>query len=128
MTRLARSITTSRTAMRWWRVALALLVVAVSSLALMPAPLDALSTGWDKLNHASAFAVLGVAAVFAFPRSHANLRWILCALLAFGALIEVVQSFTPTRTPEWGDLLADSIGTAAGMLVAALIERAAQSR
>jgi VanZ family protein len=40
-------------------------------------------------------------------------------LLAYGALIEVLQSFTPTRSAEWADLLADSAGIALGLLLVA---------
>jgi VanZ family protein len=38
-------------------------------------------------------------------------------LLAFGAAIEVVQAFVPGRSCEWEDLLADSVGIVAGVLV-----------
>jgi len=31
-------------------------------------------------------------------------------LLAYGAVIEVLQSLTPTRSAEWLDLLADAVG------------------
>ncbi len=45
-------------------------------------------------------------------------RWPwLIGLLAYGAAIEVLQSFTPNRQAEWGDLLADGLGIALGALL-----------
>ena len=45
---------------------LALLLVIVSYLALSPAPPHVLDTGWDKLNHVSAFVALAFAAWLGF--------------------------------------------------------------
>jgi VanZ family protein len=115
--------TTSTAAMGCWRWLLAGLVVTVSWLALSPAPPDGLDTGWDKLNHASAFAALTLVAIFALPRSRRSLWLVLVGLLCFGGAIEVAQSFTPTRNAEWGDLLADAVGMAAGALAAMLFTR-----
>ena len=114
---------TDPTATNWWRCLLCSMVVAVSWLALSPAPPDALHSGWDKLNHAGAFAALTVAAFFAAPRSRAGRLGLIGAVLCFGALIEIAQSFTPTRSAEWSDLAADVIGMAAGGLAALLITR-----
>ncbi len=117
-------------AMKRWRWLLAGLVITVGWLALSPAPPEALDTGWDKLNHAGAFAVLTVVAIFALPRSPRSLSWVLGGLLCFGGAIEIAQSFTPTRSAEWGDLLADIVGMAVGGLAAMLLTRwaAAQLR
>jgi VanZ family protein len=123
LNRLVLHLTAGPVAMRRWRGLLVLLVVAVSWLALTPAPPDALDTGWDKLNHAGAFAALAAAARFAFPRSRANLLRIVLTLLCFGALIEIAQSFTPPRSAEWGDLLADAVGLLLGTPLAALVDR-----
>ncbi len=115
--------THSPAAMWRWRWLLAVLAMLVSWLALSPAPPDGLDTGWDKLNHAGAFAALTVVAIFAFPRSRRSLWLLLAGLLCFGGAIEIAQSFTPTRSAEWGDLLADAVGMAAGALAAVLITR-----
>ena len=119
---------TSPTAMWRWRWLLAGLVLVVSWLALSPAPPDALDTGWDKLNHAAAFAALTVVAIFAFPRSRRSLWLLLAGLLCFGGAIEIAQSFTPTRNAEWGDLLADAVGMAAGVFAAMLVTRVVLGR
>lgn len=106
-----------------WRWLLAGLVVTVSWLALSPAPPDAVDSGWDKLNHASAFAALMLTGVFASPRSRLGVWPLLVSLLCFGALIEIAQSFTTTRSAEWGDLAADAVGMAAGWMAAMLVTR-----
>ena len=111
-----------------FRSLLAGLALVVSWLALSPAPPDGLDTGWDKLNHACAFAALTVVAVFAFPRSRRSLWLLLVGLLCFGAAIEIAQSFTPTRNAEWGDLLADAVGIAAGVFAAMLVTRIVSGR
>ena len=106
-----------------WRWLLAALALVVSWLALSPAPPDGLDTGWDKLNHAGAFAALTLVAIFAFPRSQRSLWLLLAGLLCFGGAIEIAQAFTPTRSAEWGDLLADAAGMAAGVFAAVLVTR-----
>ena len=120
--------TTSAAGMRRWRWVLAALATTVTWLALSSAPPDGLDTGWDKLNHAGAFAVLTVVSIFAFARSQRNLWRLLGGLLCFGAAIQVAQSFTPTRSAEWGDLLADLVGMGAGAMLAMLIDRVAGER
>lgn len=103
-----------------WRAFLAVQVIVVAWLALMPSPPPPEPSFGDKLEHMAAFAVMTVTGVNAFGG-----RWrpVALALLAYGALIELAQSFTATRTAEWGDLLADAAGIAAGLGVARLLQR-----
>lgn len=106
----------------FWRWLFWLCVVAGVALALAPAPER--KTPWfahaDKLQHTVSFAVL----VGLGWRARLGPRWRLAVgLLLLGAVIEVLQSFTATRTAEWADLLADAIGIAAGLGVASWIER-----
>ena len=70
-----------------------------------------ITSGWDKSNHFLAFAVMAWLGCKAFPQRVAT---ILLSLLAYGALIEILQSFTPTRSAEWLDLFADSLGILVG--------------
>lgn len=115
------------TAVRAWRVLLLLLIVAVSYLALTPRPPPSIDFGWDKLNHALAFAVLAFSAYLGYPASsRARVYW-LCALVAFGALIEVLQVFVPGRSSDWGDLLGDTIGIACGAAIGAYALRSAST-
>jgi VanZ family protein len=81
----------------------------------------------DKLVHAAVYAILGAlvvrAARLTWPRwTRARLvaaATIFCLL--YGASDEFHQSFTPKRTPDWHDLLADTIGGAIGGLLGAAI-------
>ncbi len=103
-----------------WRAALVLLLIAITWLALTPAPPQTVQTGWDKANHALAFAALGFAGVWAlWPRPWPRLLALLApALLAYGGFIEVAQSFAPPRQADWADLLADGVGIALGLVAA----------
>jgi VanZ family protein len=101
-----------------WLLAIAMLVLLV--LSLMPPSPSMPSTGWDKSNHMLGFAVLAVLGHAAWP----GRAWtVLLGLLAYGGLIEVLQSFTPDRFAEWGDLLADGVGLLIGKACALLLMR-----
>ena len=102
---------------RAWRGLLLVLLVVVTTLALMPAPPPATDLLWDKFNHLAAFSSLAAVAALGFRR-----RWLAVALglLAYGGLIEVLQSLTPSRTVDWVDLLADAAGIGLGLAAAAL--------
>ena len=86
-------------------------VVAVLVMSLAPTGVQLPTTGWDKTNHLAGFATLAILGSWAYGNRTAT---VMAALLAFGALIEVLQSFTSYRTAEWGDLLADALGIAIG--------------
>ena len=73
-----------------------------------------ITTGWDKSNHLLAFGVLTCLGGKAFPK---RLAIVLPALLAYGALIESMQSFTKSRSGEWLDLFADMLGILIGWIV-----------
>lgn len=105
-------------ATRGWRLLLTLLVGVVCYLAFTPTPPQLAGAWWDKANHSLAFLALTVTACLAFPRPGRGVWLVMLGLLAFGAAIEVVQAFVPGRSCEWEDLLADSVGIAAGVLVA----------
>lgn len=111
-----------------WRGLLLVLLLVISVLALAPAPPKALDSGWDKLNHFSAFAALALSAFFADRPSLRHAGRVAAALLAYGGLIEILQSFLPPRQGEWADLLADAIGIALGLAVAALARRFTATR
>jgi len=98
-----------------WRWAFWMGAAAVLALCLMPPVQHLPSTGWDKANHALAFAMLALLGLLAYPARRARLLW---ALIAYGALIEVLQSLTGYRTAEWLDLAADGIGVVIGAQIA----------
>ena len=95
----------------WAFIACALTVLV---LALVPSPPPMITTGWDKLNHLLAFGAMAWLACKAFPQ---RLTAVLCALLVYGALIEVMQSWTPSRSAEWLDLFADMFGILLGWML-----------
>jgi VanZ family protein len=105
-------------ARRVWFAAFWLAVLAGIVLSLWPGP--RLPDPWfpaaDKVQHAVAYAVLFMLGRQAGYRST---RALIIGLLALGAVIEVAQGFTATRTAEWLDLVADGIGIGAGWLAAA---------
>ena len=88
--------------------------LAVLVLALISAPPPMITTGWDKSNHLLAFAVMAWLGCKAFPQ---RVVFTLLGLLAYGALIEILQSLTPTRSAEWLDFFADSLGLLAGWVL-----------
>ncbi|MDM0110741.1 VanZ family protein [Variovorax sp. J22R133] len=102
-----------------WSFWVAALVVLV--LALMPfVPREIPSTGWDKTNHMLAFAVLALLGRAAYPRRAMS---VLTGLLAYGALIEVLQSLTPSRVAEWGDLLGDGVGLVLAYVIGLALDK-----
>lgn len=106
---------------RHWGGLLALLLVVVSAAALAPGhQAPTLGLG-DKLNHLAAFVALGLAAALAQRPRRAGLAGV--ALLAYGGLIEVLQTQVPGRHGDLADLLVDAVGIAVGLALAALLRR-----
>lgn len=91
-------------------------LLSISILAFLPdynalPPLVSVS---DLLNHAAAFALLAILYTLAY--SHPFQR-IALTLIGYGILIELVQAFLPTRFASLEDVVADSVGLLAGILV-----------
>ena len=78
---------------------------------------------WDKGVHFLVYGGLGV--LFLLPVTEARVDRLTAgsALLAvlfatlYGGFDEIHQSFTPDRTPDWHDLLADCLGASLGVVV-----------
>ncbi len=69
----------------------------------------------DKIVHFGIFGVLGF--LITYEKRRAD--WLTLALCAgFGIAIEIIQSFLPWRSFEVADMVADTLGAAAGILVA----------
>lgn len=109
-----------------WRWAFAACAACVLVLSLVPADTPMPGTGWDKSNHLLAFCVLALLGGRAYPDHRAV--GVLPGLLAYGVLIEVLQSFTPTRSAEWSDVLADALGVLLGWGMLAALEHLAARR
>jgi VanZ family protein len=99
-------------------------MLVVMALALMPSEVRMPSTGWDKSDHLLAFFVIALlGGGVAYPGRTAL---VLTGLLAYAALIEVLQSFTSHRFAERGDLLADVVGLLLGWMVLQLVRMQAK--
>jgi VanZ family protein len=111
-----------------WRLLLGLLLVVISYLALSPVPPRGLDSGWDKLNHLLAFGALAFSAFFSVERQRTRWLYTPLGLLAYGVLIELLQSQLPPRSADARDVLADALGIALGLGAAAALRAAAGSR
>lgn len=77
-------------------------------------------SGADKIIHLGTYALLYICAWLAFPG--ALLSWMLhVSLLAYGLLIEGLQSLTTYRSAELGDMLANATGLGLGCLLLSLM-------
>ncbi len=95
----------------------AALLVYISWEALRPEPAGSGLQHLDKLLHFSAFATLALPSALALAPSRRNTWAVAAALLLYGALIEIVQTYVPGRDASWWDLLADAAGIATGLLL-----------
>lgn len=99
---------------KWfWPFALAVMIVVASGRSQLAAP--ALMT-FDKLAHFSLFGLLATLVVRnGFPARRAWVAWLFVS--AFGLTDEWHQSFTPGRSVEVADWVADTLGAMAAVAV-----------
>ena len=91
--------------------ACAALTILILWLALIPAVSAPVGTGWDKLNHVGAIALITGLAFLSLRTGRRAAEAAFLYGISLGILIEIFQTtMTTTRTAEWGDLLADVIG------------------
>ena len=109
---------TSMSNVRMWTVMFWCCLAGVLVLSLMPAGVRLPDTGWDKSNQLLGFCALACTGLRACPKRPVIL---LAGLLAYGGMIEVLQSFTPDLMAEWSDLMADALGLALGSGVMRLV-------
>jgi VanZ family protein len=98
----------------WW-----LAVLLVFAACLVPAQdLPSMPRGADKIEHLLAFFLLAASAVQLY-QGRAVLWCVALGLVCLGIAIELAQyAFTATRSMDPGDVLADTLGVAAGFAVA----------
>jgi len=82
--------------------------------------------GWDKLQHAAAYALMTFLAGSAFYAFSGNFyrSWLAAAgiSIVYGGLIELLQGWcTEARSAEFGDLVADTIGAVVVLAVVAAL-------
>ncbi len=92
-----------------------------------PLPLMPLPRHWDKLAHFAAWALLAVLLARGV-RGRGGLWAPLAMAVVYGLVDEVHQSFVPGREMSALDLLADALGAAAGVGIAALGEKGGEAR
>lgn len=103
------------------RIALAFAICFVLYEATIPHPIPPPRMDFgDKFFHALAFFGLAFLTELSFP-SRRHLPGKVIFLLAFGILIEWIQSFLPWRSADMTDFLADCTGIAICMIPAHLI-------
>ncbi len=86
---------------------------------LRPRPLPVAALIWDKAEHFTAYFGLAAMATMVLRRGR-RLVWALFGVIALGAVLEVLQTFTG-RDAEGLDVLANTIGVLSGFGVAALL-------
>ena len=109
---------------RWqpaWRAVLLLLMCMAAWFAFIPAQVPMQSEGIDKVEHFLAFAALGLTASFTSNPGLQRLARAGVGLMLYAGFIELVQTQLPTRQGDWADVLADGVGVAAGLALAALL-------
>jgi len=98
---------------RIWYALGMMMLIAVATVSLMPAPDIGVS---DKVSHLLTYFLL--AGWFGLlARDRVVLGWTLVGLIAYGMLLELLQGQTGYRFAEWGDVVANSIGVAAGVVL-----------
>jgi VanZ family protein len=103
-----------------WRLLTVVTLVSVSWLAFTPNPPPAADLGWDKANHFTAFGTLAFLGMQCLRPRAGRAWWVLAAALAFGVLIELVQSQIPGRDADAQDVVADMMGAVMGLAIHAL--------
>jgi len=77
--------------------------------------------GWDKLQHAAAYALLTILIaqyLHIYTHSWKTVFYAGCLAILYGGLMEVLQMLVQTgRVGEWPDLFADILGTLAGCVI-----------
>ena len=94
----------------------------VGALSLVPGGALPASQLSDKVEHLLAYAALGLIGV-ATARNGSRAACSILGIIAFGAMIEVLQMFSPGRYAEVGDALANSAGALIGGAIAIVWHR-----
>ena len=106
---------------RWQLAGIVLLLTALVAALLPDLPFIDLSRPFrmtDKGLHALAFAFLAV--WFSGQYARRSFWRIGVGLIAFGALIELIQGMVSYRNAEWMDMYADGVGITMGLIIALL--------
>jgi len=100
----------------FFRIASIAVLAATWILSLLPAPDMPHFAGSDKLHHALAYFACMFCWGQLYPLPLQRLK-LAIAFVAMGVMLECIQYFTPTRSFEFLDMLADAVGAIAGWFV-----------
>ena len=101
----------------FWKAAGWLLVLAIITLSLMPAPPDLGVDQGDKIGHFAAYGLTTLWFAQIYTGRHERIRLVI-GMVALGIAIEYAQRSTGYRSFEVADMLADTIGAGLGWLAA----------
>jgi VanZ family protein len=97
---------------RFFRVIAWLLVTAIVILSIVPAGLRPVTAAPHEIEHVLIFVLTG----FAFGLAYQHRRALqLASLTLFTAVVEIAQSWSPTRHARISDFLVDMIGCLVGV-------------
>jgi VanZ family protein len=100
------------------RILFLLAAAAVTVLSLLPQR-DLPKVGVsDKIEHLLSYFALAILGSFAV-RERRSLLYLFVLLCVMGCVIELLQAFSPGRSPDLIDAIADGAGAAAGVLIGA---------
>lgn len=98
-----------------WMWSCAVLATVVGAAALTPSELATSVTSSDKIDHLLAFCALSATGLLARAPGLINAMRVATLTLAYGALIELLQTRIPGRFGDPQDAVADGIGIAIGV-------------
>ena len=79
---------------------------------------------YDKVTHYGAYAGLAFLSLLAFERRRGLA--VALSMILLGAVIELLQHFSPGRTPDIADAIANTLGVFSGIAVGLLVTGAYQ--
>lgn len=114
-----------------WKVIMLLYLLAVAYVCFIPGdqvpqmPQWNLPVPMDKIIHFSLFLPFPIVAFFAFNVRHklVNIGLLLLTGIALAGLTEIIQSFSPTRSMEATDFLADCLGVTFSCLLLTVLRK-----
>jgi VanZ family protein len=106
-----------------WKLLCCVFAVVVGIAALSPGALAVTVTASDKIDHVLGFAALSATGLLACAPQWRRAVLVGASMLAYGALIELLQTQVPGRSGELADVVADAIGIAFGVAVVSSLRR-----
>ncbi len=100
-------------------------LLALAYFSLVPPNLKAETGAPGQVNHAFAYFVTGAVLAWAYPQAPFRVALL---LIAYGCILEALQTFVPGRDPKAIDAISSGLGAAAGVVVGLFLFRLLPSR